>query len=166
MNKHVSMKTKSFNNLLVFALFGIALYFFGVLYEGVVYGPKMMDTSMDRMLFWKDFTSIISPVIYYVPVVYLATIVLPILYFKTANENTVLKNQLKWASILQISSMILTIYILSQINFKMSFGDLEKYADAIPGKVIVFNLLSTLRIILAAIALMLTFRAYTIIIKA
>ncbi|WP_257667939.1 hypothetical protein [Parapedobacter tibetensis] len=155
------MKTKFFNNLLLFSLFGIALYFFGILYEGVVYGPKLLDTTMERMLFWKNFTSVINPMIYYVPWVYLATIVLIVLYFKTPREKAQLKNRLKWAGIFQIISLVFTIYILSQINFKMSFGNLDKYADAIPSKVILFNIFSILRMVFGAISLTYTFRAYS-----
>jgi hypothetical protein len=154
------MKTRLFNSLLLFSLFGIALYFFGILYEGVVYGPKFLDTSMERMLFWKNFTSVISPVIYYVPWVYLATIIILVLYFITPKEKTALKKRLKHASIFQVISLGLTIYILSQINFKMSFGNLEKYAATIPGKVILFNILSVLRLVLAAISLSCLFKAY------
>src|SRR6266540_6469745 len=135
------MKKKLFNNLVLFSLFGIALGFFGILYEGVVYGPKLLDVSAGRMLFWKGFTSVISPVVYYVPWVYLATIALVVLYFRAPKENPGLKKRLKLASVLQIASLALTIYILTQINFKLSFGNLEKYADAIPGKVILFNIL-------------------------
>ena len=154
------MKSKLFNNLLLFSLFGIALGFFGILYEGVVYGPKMVDVSMDRMLFWKSFTSVISPVIYYVPLVYLATITGIILYFRTAKEKTELKNRLKRTVIFQIASLALTGYILTQINFKQSFGNLDKYAGAIPGKVLLFNILSVIRVALAAIGLTAVFKAY------
>jgi len=154
------MKSKLFNNLLLFSLFGVALGLFGVLYEGVVYGPKLLDVSMERMLFWKEFTSVISPIVYYVPWVYLATIMLVVLYFKTQKEKTELKKRLKLASIFQILSLVLTIYILTQINFKRSFGDLEKYADTIPGKVLLFNILSIIRVTLAAIGLSYVFNAY------
>ena len=154
------MKSKLFNNLLLFSLFGIALGFFGILYEGVVYGPKLLDVSMERMLFWKNFTSVISPIIYYVPWVYLATLALIVLYFKTAKEKTELKKKLQWASIFQIVSLALTIYILTQINFKLRFGNLEKYADTIPGKVILFNILSVIRMAFAATGLTFIFKAY------
>jgi len=154
------MKSKLFNNLLLFSLFGIALGFFGILYEGVVYGPKLLDVSVERMLFWKNFTSIISPVIYYVPWVYLATITLVVLYSRAAKQKAELKKRLKWASIFQIASLALTIYILTQINFKMRFGNLEKYADIIPGKVILFNILSVFRMAFAAIGLTFIFKAY------
>ncbi len=154
------MKNKLFNNLVLFSLFGITLYFFGILYEGVVYGPKLLDVSKERMLFWKDFTSIISPIIYYVPWVYLATIVLVVLYFKASKEKTELKKRLRLASIFQIASLVLTIYILTQINFKMSFGNLEKYAGEIADKVFLFNILSVIRVVLAAIGLTFIFKAY------
>ena len=154
------MKSKLFNNLILFSLFGIALGFFGTLYEGVVYGPKLLDTSMERMLFWKNFTSVISPVIYYVPLVYLGTITLVVLYFRTPNEKEGLKKQLKLASIFQIASLALTIYILTQINFKLRFGNLEKYAATIPGQVILFNILSVLRMAFGVIALTCIFKAY------
>ncbi|HTB30393.1 MAG TPA: hypothetical protein VK808_00090 [Bacteroidia bacterium] len=154
------MKTKLFNNLLLFSLFGVALGFFGILYEGLVYGPKFLDTSMDRMLFWKSFTSIISPLAYYTPWVGLGTLILVALFFKTPKLKPLLKNRLKWASIFQVLSLAITLFILTQINFKQSFSDIAKYADVIPGKVILFNILSVLRIVLVAIALISLFKAY------
>ncbi len=154
------MKNKVFNNLLLFSLFGIALGFFGILYEGVVYGPKFLDTSMERMHFWKNFMSVISPITFYIPWDPLATIVLVVLYFSASKQNTEVKKRLGWASILQVLSLLLTFYILTQINFKMSFANLDKYADVIPGKVLLFNILSVCRIVLAAIALAFTFKTY------
>jgi len=154
------MKTKYFNNLLLFSLFGIALGFFGILYEGIVYGPKFLDTSMERMLFWKNFTTIISPLAYYTPWVGLATFTLVVLYFMTSKQSILLKNRLKWASIFQILSLAITLYILTQINFKQSFGDIQKYTDAIPGKTVLFNILSVIRIVFTAIALANLFKGY------
>lgn len=154
------MKDKLFNNLLLFSLFGITLGFFGILYEGVVYGPKLLDVSMERMLFWKSFTVVISPIIYYFPLVHLATITLLVLYFKTPKEKTELKKTLKISSICQILSLVLTIYILTQINFKLRFGNLEKYGDTISANVLLFNILSVFRIVLGAIALILVFKSY------
>ncbi len=154
------MKGKLLNNLLLFSLFGISLGLFGVLYEGLVYGPKMLDFSMERMLFWKNFTSVISPLVYYTPWDPLATLILVVLYFIAPKANTLQKKRLQWASIFQVLSLGLTFYILTQINFKRSFGNLDLYADTIPGKVLLFNILSFIRIILAALAVSIVFRAY------
>ncbi len=154
------MKSKLFNNLLLFSLFGIALGSFGMLYEGVVSIPKMLDTSMARMIFWKNYYSVINPLVYYIPLVPLATITLVVLYFKTSKEKTALKNRLKLAGIFQIASLILTFYIVTQVNLKLLFGDIEKYADIIPAKTLLVNILSVFRMVLTAIALTAVFRAY------
>jgi hypothetical protein len=153
------MSKKLFNNLLVFSLFGIALGLFGVLYEGVVYGPKFLDVSMERMQFWKAFTSVITPIPYYIPIYPIATIVLAVLSFRIPKEKAGLRKRLIAASLFQIASLALTIYILTQINFRRSFGDLQKYASEIPGKAVLFNILSIIRIGLGAIAVVVVFKA-------
>jgi hypothetical protein len=153
------MKLQVFNNLLVFSLFGIALGFFGVLYEGVVYGPKFLDVSMERMQFWKAFTAVISPIPYYIPIYPIATILLVVLSFGTPKEKLELRKRLIAASLFQIASLALTLYILTQINFRRSFGNLDKYAYEIPGKAFLFNILSFMRIGLGAIAMAFVFKA-------
>src|ERR1700722_3566113 len=102
------MKTKLFNGLLLFSLFGVALGFFGILYEGLVYGPKLLDTSMERMLVWKGFFYVINPLVFYIPWVWLGSIVLVVLYFITPKLKAEIKNRLKWASILQLVSLAVT----------------------------------------------------------
>ena len=153
------MRIKSFNNLLVFSLFGIALGLFGVLYEGVVYGPKFLDASMERMQFWKAFTTVISPIPYYIPIYPIAIILLTVLSFRTPKEKGGLRKRLMAASLFQMASLALTFYILTQINFRRSFGDLQKYAAEIPGKAVLFNILSIIRIGLGAVAVAIVFKA-------
>jgi hypothetical protein len=87
------MNRKLFNYFLYFALFGIAIGFFGILYEGLVYGPKMLGDSKTRMHFWKDFYSVISPLFYYIPLNPLATITLVILFFSTSRQEPELRNK-------------------------------------------------------------------------
>jgi hypothetical protein len=154
------MKTKLFNGLLLFSLFGVALGFFGILYEGLVYGPKLLDTSMERMLVWKGFFSVINPLVFYIPWVWLGSIILVILYFITPKLKTEIKNRLKWASILQLISLAITFYIVTQINFKLCFSDIGKYADVIPAKAFLFNILSVFRVIVTAIGLTFLFKGY------
>jgi hypothetical protein len=154
------MKSKLFNNLLLFSLFGVALGFFGILYEGIVNVPKMLDSSMARMLFWKNFYAAISPVPYYIPLVPLATITLVVLYFKTPKQKMELKNRLKLAAIFQIISLALTFYIVKQINLKLYFSDIEKYGGLIPAKTLLVNIISVARVVITAIALASIFKAY------
>ncbi|MDB5282573.1 MAG: hypothetical protein JWO06_1648 [Bacteroidota bacterium] len=154
------MKGKLFNRLLLFSLFGIALGFFGMLYEGLVTIPKMLDTSMERMLFWRDYYAAINPVIYYIPLTPLATFILLGLYFAGAKENAALRKQLGWAAILQITSLVITFCIVKQINPKLYYNNIALYAAVIPVKAMQVNILSVLRLGLGATGLALVFKAY------
>jgi|SRR5579863_2410189 len=153
------MKPKLSSNLLVFSLFGVALGFFGILYEGIVYGPKFLVVSPERMQFWKMFTSVISPIPYYIPIYPIAIILLAVVLFGIPAEKGKLRRLLVAATLFQIASLALTIYILTVINFRRSFGDLERYANEIPGKAMLFNILSFVRICLGAISLVFVFKA-------
>ena len=154
------MTSKLFNNLLLFSLFGVALGFFGILYEGVVNMPKMLDGSMPRMLFWKNFYDVISPIPYYIPLVPTATITLIFLYFKSPKQKIEIKNRLKLAGILQATSLLLTFYIVKVMNLKLFFGDIDKYGALIPTRTLMVNIISVIRVALTALALITVFKAY------
>ncbi len=153
------MRNKLFNNLLLFSLFGIALGFFGMLYEGVVLIPKMLGNTMQRMQFWHNFYLLVNPIVFYIPLLPIATIVLILLYFITKQKGTVRK-QLGKACICQIMTLVLTFYIVTQINLKLYFSEIEKYADVIPYKTLIVNILSVIRLIFSASALFFIFKSY------
>jgi hypothetical protein len=153
------MKDKLFDRLLLTALFGLALGFFGMLYEGVVLIPNMLNLTPAKMQFWHNFYLIINPIIFYIPLVPLATIILIVLYFTQKKQNDS-RLKLGWAVLSQIVVMVLTIYIVSQINLKFYLSDIEKYADIIPAKTLLINILSVTRLIFSAIALVITFNSY------
>ena len=154
------MTNKLFSNLLLFSLFGTTMWFFGNLYEGIVIAPNMLENSIQRMHSWQDFFVVTNPIFYYVPLPPLATVALVVLYFKTPNQKTALKRRLKMASIFQIASIVLSIYIITQINLKLFFGDLEKYTDEIQSMAILWNVLNVFRLALVATALTFTFKVY------
>lgn len=153
------MKNKLFNNLLLITLFGLALGFFGMLYEGVVIVPKMLNLTPAKMQLWHNFYLIINPIIFYVPVVPMATVILIVLYFTEKKQNDS-RGRLGLAALSQIVVMALTVYIVTQINLKLYFSDIEKYADLIPAKTFLINILSVIRLIFSATALVSTFRHY------
>ncbi|MCW3125825.1 MAG: hypothetical protein JWO03_1483 [Bacteroidetes bacterium] len=156
------MQIKLFNNMLLFSLFGIAMSFFGNLYEGIVIGPNMLQDSIHRMQYWQKFFVATNPAFFYVPVTQLAAIISVVLYFKTDKQKVALKKKLKLAAIFQIASIALSVYIITQINLKLFFGDLEKYRDAVSYMALLWNVLNAVRILLVGIALTFTFRAYVI----
>jgi hypothetical protein len=152
-------KNKLFANFLLFSLFGIALGFFGMLYEAVVIIPKMLDATSEKMLFWHSYYSIINPMVYYIPIVPVATILLVLLYFSAATQSD-FKKWIGRGLIFQLITLGLTVYIISQINLKLYFGNIEKYAEIIPTKTFVINVLSIVRLVFSAIALFIVFKTY------
>ena len=154
------MKNKLFTNLLLFALLGIAMWFFGNLYEAIVIGPNMLSNSIVRINHWQGFFAVTNPAFFYVPVPQLATVVLIVLYFKTSKQKVALKKLLKLATIFQVVSILLSVYIITQINFKLFFGDLGKYADQVPSMALLWNILNVTRVFLVGIALVFVFKAY------
>ena len=119
----------------------------------------MLDTSMARLLFWRDYYAVINPVLYYIPLTPLATIVLVGLYFSSLKEDANFRKYLGRAAILQVITLAITFYMVKQINLKLCFSNIAQYADVIPAKVVLANILSVLRLVLAAAALTLTFKA-------
>ncbi len=154
------MTSRLFNILLLFALFGIGMWFFGNLYEGIVIAPNMLNDTATRMEHWQKFFVVTNPVFFYVPVPQLATVVLLILFFKSDKQKPVLRHYLKLASIFQVASLILSVYIITQINFKLFFGDLNKYSGQLSSLALLWNALNVIRVLLVAAVLTFTFKAY------
>ena len=154
------MTSKRFNSLLLFALFGIAMWFFGNLYEAIVIGPNILHDTAVSLGHWQSFFAVTNPAFFYVPVPQLATVVLIILFFKAGGQGPELKHYLKWATIFQVASIVLSVYIITQINFKLFFGDLTKYADRLYSLALLWNILNLIRIALVGIALVFLFKAY------
>jgi hypothetical protein len=150
------MKPTLFKNLLAFSVSGIALGFFGMLYEGVVVLPAMLEPAPERMLFWNHFYSIINPVVYYIPVVPLATIILLFLYLKTYGSRPEVKWKLGGASFCQLIALLLTVYLIKGIDLRMHFNNIEKYSAVIPRKTLLANILSGIRLVFSGMSLWLT----------
>lgn len=154
------MPPKPTKNLLQFALFGIALWFFGNLYEGVVIAPNMLKDSAQKMKDWQDFFTITNPVFFYIPIAPIAVVLIVILHFRTSKDEPVLKKHLKRATIFGLSAFGLGIFIITQINFKLFFGEIEKYAADAYRLSVLWNTLNAVRVVLVAITLFHMFKAY------
>jgi hypothetical protein len=121
------MKPKAFNLLLVFALFFIAYWFFGNLYEQIVMIPNQLVDSYETMKAYQAYFKVSNPIFYFVPLTQLAVIVTWILHFRAIDENQ--KRLLKKASIFGLLSLLLTAIIVTQINLKLFSADLELIKD-------------------------------------
>jgi hypothetical protein len=155
------MPQKLFNTLLLFSLFGVAMAFFGNLYEAVVIGPNMLEDTVQKMGFFQNFFVATNPAFFYVPVTQLAIITLVVSWLMAPKHNATLKRQLKFAVTFQLLSVVLSVYIITQINLKLFFGDLSKFnAVEIHAMAVQWNILNMVRIIIIAVSLTFLFKGY------
>jgi hypothetical protein len=157
------MTEKTRARFLLFALSGLALWFFGNLYEGIVIAPNLLAGPVDKLRHWQTFFTATNPVYFYIPIAPLAALTIFILYFKTAKENIALKRHLGYAALFLIIALGLSIFIITQINLQLFFGVIPR----VPGKAyqlsVLWNILNGVRIIFLAGALYQAFQAYLFI---
>ncbi len=152
------MNNKTFNRLLGFSLFFLAHWFFGNLYEEIVLAPNQLTNSYEALKSWQGYFTITNQIHYYVPFTQFAVFVICYLYFKTDNQME--KRLLKKASIFGLLSILLTAIIVTQLNLKLFFGDIEKYKDQIYDLSVIWLFGNAIRIYLVGSCLLLTFRIY------
>jgi len=70
--------------LMYFTVFGIAMWFFGNLYEAIVIGPNIAGDSKEQLRAFQQFTEVTNPMYYYVPLTLIAAITLLVWFFRTA----------------------------------------------------------------------------------
>lgn len=152
------MQIKTFNRLLVFSLFFLAQWFFGNLYEEIVLAPNQLTNSYEALKNWQSYFTITNQIYYYVPFTQIAVFVVCYLYFRTTNQPE--KQLLKKASIFGLLSLIMTMYIVTQLNLKLFFGDIEKYKSEIYSLSVMWLIGNAIRLYLVGSSLYFTFKTY------
>jgi hypothetical protein len=156
----IHSRTKPSNKLLLFSLFGIALWFFGNLYEAVVIAPNMLKDSARKVQDWQAFFSATNPVFFYIPIAPMAVVVMIVLYFKTSKVQSILKRHLRLATLFGVPAFALGVLMITQINLKLFFGEAGKYAAEAHRLAVLWNMLNVVRIALLSVTLYQMFRAY------
>lgn len=152
------MNTTSSNRLLAFSLFFLAHWFFGNLYEEIVLAPNQLTNSYEALKSWQGYFTITNQIYYYVPFTQIAVFVVCFLYLKSSNEKE--KRLLKKASIFGLLSIIITALIVTQLNLKLFFGDIEKYKEQIYNLSVIWLIGNALRLYLVGNTLYYTFKTY------
>ncbi len=106
-------------NLTLFSIFGMAYWFFGNLYEAIVFGPNWAIKDPDHLKHLNDFFVNSSPTAYFIPMTLLAAISIWILMF--VNKVEIVKREYRIASILALVITIMTSLIVGFVLSKM-FG--------------------------------------------
>jgi hypothetical protein len=152
------MKNKMFNRLLAFSLFFLAHWFFGNLYEEIVLAPNQLTNAYEALKSWQGYFTITNQIYYYVPFTQIAVFVICFLYFKS--DNKIEKALLKKASIYGLLSIAITVLIVTQLNLKLFFGDVDKYKQEIFSLSVIWLIGNAIRLYLVGNSLYFTFKTY------
>jgi len=154
------MKQSTLSKLLAFSLFFMAMWFFGNLYEEIVLTPNQLVNTYEKLQHWHQFFTVSNPIFFYVPFTLLAPVVLCVLYFKISDP--AMKNLLKWASIFSVVGTLVSVAIITQINVKIFFGDIDKYRDQLYDLTVIWLIGNAIRICFVGVSLYYTLRAYVL----
>ncbi|OHU70594.1 hypothetical protein BKG86_12445 [Mycobacteroides chelonae] len=146
--------------LMYFTVFGIAMWFFGNLYEAVVIGPNIAGDTKEQLRAFQQFTVVTNPVYYYIPLTQIAAVTL-IVWFVRTPWRAPEKRSLFIASAAEIAAVALSIYIIVKLNMTLFFGSLGETPDELHRLALQWNLLNLIRVGVTALALVFALGALT-----
>lgn len=156
--KKTSMNLSTQKNLTLFSIFGIAYWFFGNLYEAIVFGPNWAIENPDYLINLNRFFVNSSPTVYFIPMTLLAALSIWILMF--TNKMNIVKREYRVASILVLVITIMTSLIVGLVLSKM-FGQgfyENPHNGSFYGKL--WNVLNFFRLLLEMATIYYLFNAY------
>ncbi|MGV0582770.1 anthrone oxygenase family protein [Mycobacteroides chelonae] len=146
--------------LMYFTVFGIAMWFFGNLYEAVLIGPNIAGDTKEQLRAFQQFTVVTNPVYYYIPLTQIAAVTL-IVWFVRTSWRAPEKRSLFIASAAEIAAVALSIYIIVKLNMTLFFGSLGETPDELHRLALQWNLLNLVRVGVTALALVFALGALT-----
>jgi hypothetical protein len=118
----------------------------------------MLVHSSVQLQRWHEYFTVTNQIYYYVPFTQVATVILWWLYWRIKDID--IKKELAIGSIFGLLSILITVYIVTQLNLKLFFGDFEIYKDELSYMTLKWNILNIIRVGLVGITLAYTFKAY------
>lgn len=145
-------------NWTLFSIFGIAYWFFGNLYEAIVFGPNWVIKDPEHLKHLNSFFVNSSPTAYFIPMTLIASIIVWVLTF--LNKVDKVKKGYRIASILALIITILTSLIVALVLSKM-FGS-GFYENPSKGSYYgnIWNILNAFRLVLEMATIYYLFNVY------
>lgn len=145
-------------NWTLFSIFGIAYWFFGNLYEAIVFGPNWAIKDPNHLKHLNDFFVNSSPTAYFIPMTLLAAISIWVLTF--FNKIETVKREYRMASILALIITVMTSLIVGLVLSKM-FGP-GYFENPSEGSFygMLWNILNALRLLLEVATIYYLFNVY------
>ncbi len=116
---------KSTLQWLHFALFGLALWFFGNLYEEVILMPNWLVAPLDVLTAYNRYYTVVIQYHYYVPITQLSVLILVVLCFTNNPARQLARTELRWAAIWGTLGIALTAWIVLSLNLDLFIGELK-----------------------------------------
>ncbi len=152
---------KATNVLWLLALIGLAQWFFGNLYEQIVLAPNNLVDSYAQMKRWQGYFIVTNPIYYYVPLTQLAVGAVWYLWF--TQKHPEIKKRLFRASLGGALALALTAVIVTQLNLKVFFGDLDPIKDQLYRLSLTWMIANGCRLVLVGATLTYTFKSYLLV---
>jgi hypothetical protein len=142
----------------LFSVFGFAYWFFGNLYEAIVFGPNWVIKDSNHLKLLNDFFINSNPTLYFIPMTLLATISVWVLTL--TNKVQIVKRDYRIASVFALIVTLLTSFIVGFVLSKMfGSGFFENPAEgSFYGNL--WNILNAFRLVLEVITIYYLFNVY------
>lgn len=134
-------------------------WFFGNLYEEIL-TPNQIVASVEQLNSYNKFFSITQPYYYYVPLTQIGTIMLLFLAFSRSIPQTEQKKLLRRAAFLSVLATALTVYIVTQYNLRMFFGEVNGFGEGIHRLYVKWAALNGVRIAIVGTTIWFLVKAY------
>ncbi|MDI5981108.1 hypothetical protein [Amycolatopsis magusensis] len=133
--------------LTLVAVLGMAWWFFGNLYEAVVFSPNWVQDSPAQFTRLHEFFATTGPTLYFVPVAQLAILLIWVLWWR--NRDDELKRDYRRAGVLSVANVALSAYVIAVLVRRM-FGEDYLSAD-LTATAWQWNALNVVRMVLTAV---------------
>lgn len=164
--KMKSLRDKKLNAFLILAIFGLGLTFFGNLYEYVVFVPNLIGLGgIKGVIAFREFFVFSNPVFYYIPLGVIGFISTFISYARICDRTTNLNKWLKKATVYGVITILITVIIVTQFNFKLFFGPPPIDDSSLQMMIFFYSIVAFIRLIFDGLTLYGAFRAYHFLIS-
>lgn len=149
--------------LTMVATIGLAQWFFGNFYEELVLAPNMLVDSYSQLACWQNYFTVTNQIYYYVPFTQIAVFIVWYLFLFVRQRDKQIRKILLQASSYGFAALVLTVIIVTQLNLKLFFGDIEEYKSELYTLSLTWLILNGVRIYLVGAALYYTFKSYLLL---
>lgn len=134
--------------LTLIAILGFAHWFFGNLYEAVVFSPNWVVDSPRQMTRLNEFFVTTSPSWYFVPLTLGATVLVWALL--ATNRDATLARHYRWAGLFALLSAALNAFIVATVVTKLFGRDYSSHSELLSSYCRRWNILNVFRMVLVA----------------